>query len=67
MEVYNLPPAPSPKVYDIEEDKEGRLFISTHDHFLYKTPSSSQFIPIPYKGRLSVDVRNMIKAEMACY
>ena len=63
MEVYNLPPAPSPKVYDIEEDKEGRLFISTHDHFLYKTPSSSQFIPIPYKGRLSVDVRNMIKSR----
>lgn len=62
-EVYNLPPAPSPKVYDIEEDKEGRLFISTHNHLLYKAPDSSQLVPIPYKEHRSVDARSMIQSK----
>lgn len=62
-EIHDLPPAPSSKVYDIEEDKEGRLFISTHEHFLRKDKEQMEFMPIAYNDCLSVDVRSMIKCS----
>lgn len=50
MEVYNLPPAPSPKVYDIEEDKEGRLFISKNTTtFFIKLPAVHSLYLFPIK------------------
>lgn len=58
-----LPNAPSPKVYDIEEDGKGRLFISTHEHFLLKDSLHEELIPIKYKNQTSVDVRGMIKCN----
>lgn len=62
-EIYDLPPAPSPKVYNIEEDGEGRLFISTHEHFLWKDNHHTEFEAIPYRDRYKVDVRSMIKCS----
>lgn len=58
-----LPDAPSPKVYDIEEDTGGRLFISTHEHFLCKDGQHEELQTIGYGNRTSVDVRGMIKCS----
>ena len=61
--IHHLPPAPSPKVYDIEEDKDGRLFISTHEYCLWKNKEHAEFTPVSYNGHQSVDVRGMIKCS----
>lgn len=44
LQTYLLLDAPSPKVYDIQEGDNERLFITTYEHFLWKVSTHKDFI-----------------------